>query len=59
MAWTVGGKPNPTKPINGDGSMGAALDKMEKVERVPGSQIKLYKVILQEEFSRSVVAAKQ
>jgi hypothetical protein len=43
MAWTVGGKQNPSKPILGDSSIGAALDKMDKVERVPGSQIKLYK----------------
>ena len=58
MSWTVGGKPNPSKPIQGDPSMGAALDKMDKVDRVPGSQIKLYKQILQEEFTRQQASAK-
>lgn len=52
MAWTVGGKPNPQKPITGDPSIGLALNNMEQVERVPGSQIKLYKQILTEELEQ-------
>ena len=31
MAWTVGGKPNPNKPIQGDPSIGLALNNMEIV----------------------------
>ena len=37
MAWTVGGKPNPSQPVLGDATIGLALEKMEQVERVPGS----------------------
>lgn len=58
MCWTVGGKPNPAQPVNGDATIGLALNKMEKVERVPGSQIKLYKTILEEEFLAQAEAAK-
>jgi hypothetical protein len=59
MAWTVGGKPNPQKPITGDASIGLALNNMEQVERVPGSQIKLYKQILTEELEQQQAASKQ
>lgn len=59
MAWTVGGKPNPPKPVAGDPSIGLALNNMDAVERVPGSQIKLYKQILTEELEQQQAAPKQ
>jgi hypothetical protein len=50
MAWTVGGKANPNQPIPMNDSLSPELSNMREVERVPGSQIRLFKEILLESF---------
>lgn len=58
MAWTVGGKANPNGPIPMNDSLSPELSNMREVERVPGSQIRLFKDILLESFIAQQEAAR-
>jgi len=59
LAWTIGGKPNPSSPIELAPGLGAALQQMPEIERVPPDQIKAFGAILQEEFMREQAANKE
>lgn len=58
MAWKYGGKPNPNQPIT-QNDMNAHVRQLPELARVPGSQIKLFKTILKEEFERKEKKAKE
>tara|TARA_B110000285_G_scaffold230157_1_gene296216 strand:- start:495 stop:1298 length:804 start_codon:yes stop_codon:yes gene_type:complete len=58
MAWNYGGKPNPNQPVSSN-DMNASVRQLPELARVPGSQIKLFKAILKEEFERKEKKAKE
>jgi hypothetical protein len=59
MAWTIGGKPNPSAPIKLDDDLGNELQGMPEIERVVFDSIKLYQDILEDEFRKEQEEAKE
>lgn len=58
FSWNIGGKPT-TQAVTSNVSANAAIKKLPELMKVHGSQIKLYKQILKEEFEIKEEAAKE
>lgn len=50
LAWTVGGKANPSQPVQSPKGELEAIDKIDTIEDMPDKEIKSFKEILLDEF---------
>ena len=58
LAFTVGGKPNPSNPVELAAGLGSALQKMDTQEKIRIDKVKRYAEILKEEYLKSQEQAK-